>query len=75
MTYEDQIKERIKIISRDNLVQKPLTVVGAAKLIAEYDGYPKAIELFEGAAEEVKGNLFRSSAYESTLETVLYKSK
>jgi hypothetical protein len=75
MTYEDQIKERIEIISRDNLIQIPKTVVQAAKLIAEYDGYPKAIELFEGAAEEVKGNIFRSSAYEATLETVLYKSE
>lgn len=75
MTYEDQIKERIEVISRDNLIQKPKTVAQAAKLIAEYDGYPKAIELFEGAREEVRGNVFRMSAYEATLETVLYKSK
>lgn len=74
MTYEDQIKERIEVISRDNLIQIPKTVAQAAKLIAEYDGYPKAIELFEGAKEEVRGNLFRRCAYEATLDTILYTS-
>lgn len=74
MTYEDQIKERIEILSRDNLVKQPSSVFGAAKLIAEYDGYQKAIELFEGAKEEVKDQPFRMSAYAVSLDTVLYKS-
>ena len=75
MTYEDQIKARIEEISRDHLVKIPVTVVGAAKLIAEYDGTEKAIELYEGAQEETKENVFRTCAYAATLETILYKTK
>ena len=37
----------------------------------KYHGREKARELFQGAAEELKSNVFRSSAYEATLTTIL----
>jgi hypothetical protein len=44
-------------------------------MIAQYDGLDKAIELFEGASIQHQKNRFKSSAYEATLETILYPMK
>jgi hypothetical protein len=44
-------------------------------MIAKYMGIDAAIELFEGAAKETKSNVFRTSAFEATLETILMPEK
>lgn len=79
-TYQELIKESIdKLCSQHNLKQ-PLTVPSAAKLIADYEGVDKAIELFEGRLQEIKenpdkDNPFAFSAYRVTLEKVLLPMK
>ena len=45
------------------------------QMIADYISVEVAIELFEGGLEEVKGDIFRMSAYKATLETILYPMK
>jgi hypothetical protein len=74
-TYEDKIKETIDSICDEHKLAKPITVPSAGKLIYEYRGIDTAIELFEGAANETKSNIFRSSAFESTLESILMPIK
>jgi hypothetical protein len=74
-TYEDKIKETIDSICDEHKLAKPITVPSAGKMIAEHRGIDVAIELFEGAANETKYNIFRSSAFESTLETILMPEK
>jgi hypothetical protein len=74
-TYEDRIKEIIDGICEDNQLSKPITVPSAGKMIAKYNGIDVAIELFEGAAKETKSNVFRTSAFEATLETILIPEK
>ena len=70
-TYEEQIKIEInKIIEKYN-ESAPITVPSAASLIMKYCGIEKARELFAGAAAESGVNIFKSSAYMSTLETIL----
>lgn len=70
-SYQSQIKSAIDNIVETHGVDQPFTVPGAGKLIKEYMGLEKAIELFEGAKNETIGNVFKSSAYEATLETIL----
>lgn len=70
-SYQSQIKEAVDHIVEVHGVDQPFTVPGAGKLIKEYMGLEKAIELFEGAKNETIGNVFKSSAYEATLETIL----
>ncbi len=74
-TYEDKIKETIDSICDEHKLAKPITVPSAGKMIAEHRGIDTAIELFEGAANETKSNIFRSSAFEATLETILMPIK
>lgn len=74
-TYEDRIKETIDGICENHKLAKPITVPSAGKMIAEHRGIDTAIELFEGAANETKSNIFRSSAFEATLETILMPIK
>lgn len=74
-TYEDKIKETIDSICDEHKLAKPITVPSAGKLIYEYSGIDTAIELFEGAANETKSNIFRSSAFESTLDVILMPIK
>jgi hypothetical protein len=74
-TYESKIKEAIDSICKEHLLKSPVTVPSAARMIYEYGVIDTAIELFEGAAEETRGNIFRSSVFESTLETILIPIK
>ena len=74
-TYEDRIKRTIDEICGEHLLKQPITVPSAGKLISEYRGIDTAIELFEGAAKETKSNVFRTSAFEATLETILIPIK
>lgn len=70
-TYEEQIKYLIEELVALNGEDQPKTVPQAGKLIMKYKGLATARELFTGAAEETKANVYKSSAYEATLETVL----
>lgn len=74
-TYEDRIKRTIDDICEKHLLKQPITVPSAGKLISEYRGIDTAIELFEGAAKETKSDVFRTSAFKSTLETILIPIK
>ena len=74
-TYEDKIKETIDGICEEHKLAKPITVPSAGKLIYQYRGIDTAIELFEGAANETKSNVFRSSAFKATLEAILIPIK
>jgi hypothetical protein len=70
-SYQNQIKAAIDHIVETHGVEQPFSVPAAGKLIKEYMSLEKAIELFEGAKNETAGNIFKSSAYEATLETIL----
>lgn len=70
-SYEEQIKETIESIMKEHNEKAPLTVPSAATLIMKYHGKERAQELFYGAAKELEGDIFRSSAYMATLETIL----
>jgi hypothetical protein len=76
-TYENKINEMIDLICEEQLLKKPISVPSAGKMISTYRGNDTAIELFEGAAEEARtrNNIFRSSAFEATLETILIPIK
>jgi hypothetical protein len=74
-SYQKQIKEIIEEICATHVVDMPTSIPGAAKMIATYKGIEKAIELYEGAAKEMKHDIFKSSAYEATLETILKNFK
>jgi hypothetical protein len=74
-TYEDRIKETIDSICAEQLLKPPISVPSAGKMISTYRGNDIAIELFEGAAKETKSNVFRTSAFEATLETILIPIK
>jgi hypothetical protein len=70
-SYEEQIKQIIDELVATKGEDAPKTVPSAAKLIMKHYGVETARELFEGAAEETASNIFKSSAYEATLETIL----
>jgi len=70
-SYQNQIKSAIDSIVETHGIEQPFSVPAAGKLIKEYMGIEKAIELFEGAKNETASNIFKSSAYEATLETIL----
>lgn len=74
-TYENKIRETIDSICKEHLLKQPITVPSAGKMISEYRGNDIAIELFEGAAKETSDNIFRTSTFESTLETILIPIK
>jgi hypothetical protein len=70
-SYEEQIKQIIDELIATKGEDAPITVPSAAKLIMKYHGVEKARELFEGGAKESASNVFKSSAYKATLETIL----
>ena len=70
-SYQDQIKAAIDHIVEMHGVDAPITVPSAAKMIMTYMSIEKARELFEGAQKETSGDVFKSSAYAATLETIL----
>jgi hypothetical protein len=70
MEAKEQIKLFIdEICSKHNLNQ-PMTKPAAAKMLKEYKGIDVARELFQKAADE-SDDIFSSSAYKATLETIL----
>tara|TARA_R110000822_G_scaffold11613_4_gene42250 strand:- start:158 stop:739 length:582 start_codon:yes stop_codon:yes gene_type:complete len=70
-SYQDQIKTVVDNIVELHGVESPITVPGVGKLIKDYISIEYAIELFTGAKNEAAGDVFKSSAYEATLETIL----
>ena len=70
-SYEEQIKQIIDELIATKGEDAPKTVPSAAKLIMKHYGVETARELFEGAAKESASNVFKRSAYEATLETIL----
>ncbi len=75
-----QIQTLIDAICQLHKLKKPLTVPSAGKMIAEYGGVDKAIELFQGAYKEClenpdKENPFAFAAYKATLDKVLIPMK
>ncbi|MFY7886670.1 MAG: hypothetical protein ACOVOV_17700 [Dolichospermum sp.] len=70
-SYIDQLKAIVdEIIDKYN-EQAPITVPAAATLIMKYHGRDVARELFSGLCEEYKNDVFKSSAYQATLQTVI----
>ena len=68
-------KDRLKAIV-DEIIDKhnesaPITVPAAANLVVKYHGIDLARELFLSLVEEYKNDVFKSSAYKATLETIL----
>ena len=73
--YQELIKETIDRICEKHNLGQPIVVPAAGRMIAEYEGVDRAIELFEGATDEFKNDVFRLSAYKATLKTILYPMK
>jgi hypothetical protein len=68
-------KDRLKTII-DEIIDKhnesaPITVPAVARLIMKYHGIDLTRELFLSLVEEYKNDVFKSSAYQATLETIL----
>ena len=74
-TFQEKIKELIDNICEKYNLSQPITVPSAGRMIMEYDSLDKAIELFEGATTQHQNDIFKSSAYEVTLKTILYPMK
>lgn len=74
-TFQERIKETIDNICDKHKVSNPFTIPAAGRMIAQYDGLDKAIELFEGAAIQHQKDPFKSSAYKATLTTILLPMK
>jgi hypothetical protein len=72
-SFQEQIHEATQEIVENHQVASPKTVPSAGRMILDYLGKEKAIELFEGAAKETAGDVFKSSAYEATLERIIKK--
>lgn len=70
-TYVELIRNEIDEIVKEYNQPQPKTVPSAGSLIMKYRGLDRARKLFEGAAEETKSDVFKSSAYEATLKTIL----
>lgn len=71
MKYTEQIKLELKRICEETGEPAPKTVPGAGLLIMKWRGKARARELFTGAAQETSADIFKSSAYEAALETVI----
>ena len=74
-TAEEQIKKIIDDICIENSLKAPISVFQAAKMIYEYKDLDTAISLYEEAEKETSGNIFRTSAFSSVLETYLIPEK
>ena len=68
---KDRLKTIVDEIIDKHNEQAPITVPAAAKLIMKYHGIDLTRELFLSLVEEFKHDVFKSSAYQATLETVL----
>lgn len=74
LSFQEQIHEAIQEIVEKHGKPQPKTVPSAGSMILEHFGKEKAIELFSGAAKETEHDVFKSSAYLSTLEVVIMKT-
>ena len=68
---KDRLKTIVDEIIDNHNEQAPITVPAAGKLIMKYHGIDLARELFLSLVEEYKHDVFKSSAYQATLETIL----
>jgi hypothetical protein len=68
---KDRLKTIVDEIIDKHNEQAPITVPAAAKLIMKYHGIDLTRELFLSLVEEFKHDVFKSSAYQATLETIL----
>lgn len=73
--YREEIRLTITEICDNWGFKEPYTLPSAGIMIAEYVNLDAAIEMFEGAYKEVQNDIFKSSAYKATLESILYPLK
>lgn len=69
--FEEEIRTNVSELCRKHNLAKPLTVYGSARILMEHIGIGKTIELFQGARDETKHDVFRTSAFEAVLDTLL----
>jgi hypothetical protein len=79
-TYIEQIRETVDEICEKHNLGQPIVIPAAARMITEYEGVDRAIELFEGAYQECiknpdRDNPYAFSAYKATLEKILIPIK
>lgn len=70
-SFKDRLKTIVDEIIDKHNEQAPITVPAVAKLIMKYHGIELARELFIGLCDEYKHDVFKSSAYQATLQTIL----
>ncbi len=70
-TYIEQIKIEVNKLVETHGEKMPITVPAVATLIMKYHGIELARELFIGVCDEYKHDVFKSSAYQATLQTIL----
>ena len=68
---KDRLKTIVDKIIDEHNEQAPIIVPAVAKLIMKYHGIELARELFIGVCDEYKHDVFKSSAYQATLQTIL----
>jgi len=73
-TFREQINETVDRICEKHNLKQPMTVPSAGKIIMVYEGLDRAIKLFEGAVKETT-DIFKKSAYQATLDTILVPIK
>lgn len=70
-SFKDRLKTIVNEIIDNHNESAPITVPAVAKLIMKYHGIELARELFIGVCDEYKHDVFKSSAYQATLQTIL----
>lgn len=70
-SYIEQITVLIDEIVKKHGIESPNSVPAAGLMILKYTSIERARELFEGAQKETADDIFKSSAYAATLETIL----
>lgn len=70
-SFKDRLKTIVDEIIDNHNEQAPITVPAVATLIMKYHSIEVARELFIGIVNEYKHDVFRTSAYQATLETIL----
>ena len=70
-SFKDRLKTIVDEIIDNHNESAPITVPAVATLIMKYHGIELARELFIGVCDEYKHDVFRSSAYQATLQTIL----
>lgn len=70
-SFKDRLKTIVDEIIDNHNESAPITVPAVATLIMKYHGIELARELFIGVCDEYKHDVFKSSAYQATLQTIL----